>query len=105
MPLDPIATTGLGAEARIPVIEETGTGAPAKAAPGGFGELLSQSMRSLEGMLTDAEQQSAALAAGKTQDVTEVVTAVERASLGLQLAVQVRNKAVEAYQDLFRMQI
>ena len=30
---------------------------------------------------------------------------VEQASLSLQLAVQVRNKVVDAYNDLFRMQI
>jgi flagellar hook-basal body complex protein FliE len=30
---------------------------------------------------------------------------VERAALALQLAVQVRNRAVEAYQDLWRTQI
>ena len=34
-----------------------------------------------------------------------MVVAVEKASLELQLAVQLRNKGVEAYQELFRMQV
>jgi flagellar hook-basal body complex protein FliE len=67
--------------------------------------MLDTSIDRLQDMLTDASQQSAALAAGEADDLTSVVVAVERAMLGLQLATQVRNKAVEAYQDLLRMQI
>ncbi|MDT2285509.1 flagellar hook-basal body complex protein FliE [Paenibacillus larvae] len=33
------------------------------------------------------------------------MVASEKASLGLELAVQVRNKAIEAYQDIMRIQI
>ena len=49
--------------------------------------------------------QSQALATGQATDVSAVVTAVEQAALAMQLAVQVRNKAVDAYQEIIRMQI
>ena len=49
--------------------------------------------------------QSQALATGQTLDVTSVVTAVQEASLSMQLASQVRNKAVEAYSEIFRTQV
>ena len=39
------------------------------------------------------------------QRVTAVVMAVERAQLAMQLASQIRNKLVEDYQDIFRMQV
>ena len=52
-----------------------------------------------------AAAQSQALATGQTQDVTSVVTAVQEASLSMQLASQVRNKAVEAYSEIFRTQV
>ena len=54
---------------------------------------------------TIAAAQSQALATGQTQDVTSVVTAVQEASLSMQLASQVRNKAVEAYSEIFRTQV
>ena len=41
----------------------------------------------------------------RRQDISSVVMEVERASLALQLAAQVRNKAVDAYQEIFRMQV
>jgi flagellar hook-basal body complex protein FliE len=38
-------------------------------------------------------------------DVTKVLIASEQAQLSLQLTAQIRNKAVEAYQEMMRMQI
>jgi flagellar hook-basal body complex protein FliE len=103
----PVNPVGLGPEFAIeaPQAAQAAGGTPAAPGSPGFGEILSDSLGKLQGLLDDASQQSAALAAGQAEDVTSVVMAVERAALGLQLAVQVRNKAVEAYQDVFRMQI
>jgi flagellar hook-basal body complex protein FliE len=89
----------------VPTIEAPPELAPAADTPESFGSMLDTSIDRLQDMLTDASQQSAALASGQADDLTSVVVAVERAMLGLQLATQVRNKAVEAYQDLLRMQI
>ena len=54
---------------------------------------------------TAASDSVQALATGQASDVTSVVTDVEKATLAMQLAVQVRNKAVDAYQEIMRMQI
>lgn len=102
----PVQGVALGPEFAIPSVETPAElVAPAPERPEGFGSMLGESIDRLEGMLAEASQRSAALAAGQADDLTSVVVAVERAMLGLQLATQVRNKAVEAYQDLFRMQI
>jgi flagellar hook-basal body complex protein FliE len=45
------------------------------------------------------------LAAGQGADLHSVMIASEKASLAVQLTVQVRNKAVEAYQEIMRMQM
>lgn len=45
------------------------------------------------------------LAAGKTDNIHHVMLALEDAKLTLQMALQVRNKVVEGYQEILRMQI
>lgn len=70
-----------------------------------FGDALSGSLGKLDSMHVTADKQAQDLATGKTDDVATVVGAIERASLAMQLAVQVRNKAVESYHELFRMPV
>jgi len=92
LPIDPsFATTG--AEWQIGGIQP----APQSPAAGGFGSLL----KGLEDTQTEAATQSQALATGQASDPTSVVMAVERAQLAMQLAGQIRTKAVEAAQDIF----
>jgi flagellar hook-basal body complex protein FliE len=109
-PIPPVGSTtpSLGvnpSDFQMPGIEDV-TG-PAKAAdPGqGFGAMLEKAIGNLTQLQNDATQQSQALATGQAQNIDQVVMAVEKASLSLELASQVRNKAVEAYQDIFRMQV
>ena len=71
----------------------------------GFADALTGAIGKLDALQQQADIAAQSLAAGQATDVASVVDAVERASLSLQLAVQVRNKAVDAYQELFRMQI
>jgi flagellar hook-basal body complex protein FliE len=66
-----------------------------------FGSLLGQSLQSLQSTQDQAASASTALATGQATDPTAVVMAVERAQLAMQLAGQIRTKAVEAAQDIF----
>jgi flagellar hook-basal body complex protein FliE len=66
----------------------------------------------LEGMLSNLNQTSAnatdavaGLAAGEDVDLHQVVLASEMESLSFNLALQVRNKVVEAYHEIMRMPI
>jgi flagellar hook-basal body complex protein FliE len=110
MPIDPTFairggewSVGLG-DAAIPSIPGAG-GADAAASGGkGFGGMLADQIGSLDKLQTNAAEGSRALAAG-TADPSEVVMAVERARLGMQLASQIRTKAVEAVQDIFHTQV
>jgi len=72
---------------------------------GGFGSMLTSAITNLNDSQNTATSDSVALATGQASDVTQVVTDVEKANLEMQLAVQVRNKAVDAYQEIMRMQI
>ena len=72
---------------------------------GGFGSMLTNAIGDLEKTQNAAAAQSQALATGQTNDLSSVITAVQEAQLSMQLASQVRNKAVEAYTEIFHTQI
>jgi flagellar hook-basal body complex protein FliE len=103
MPVDPTTAIGGvgGAEWQIAPID-----APeAPAQGGGFGDLLGKSLESLAVSQQQATEAAQALASGQAEDPTAVVMAVERAQLAMQLASQIRTKAVEAAQDIFHTQV
>jgi flagellar hook-basal body complex protein FliE len=70
-----------------------------------FGEFLSDAIKDVNGLQKNAEAASVDLAAGKIQDVAQVAIAQGKADLALQLTLQVRNKVVEAYQEIMRMPV
>jgi flagellar hook-basal body complex protein FliE len=72
---------------------------------GGFGHLLADALQKLNADQIQAGKASEDIATGKSNDITKVAMDIEQATLSLQLAVQVRNKMVDAYQELMRMQI
>lgn len=88
-----------------PTSPSSGTQGVSPSGGQGFGNMLAGQLDKLNDLQTQASDASQQLATGKASDISQVTMQVENASLALQLAVQVRNKAVEAYQDLFRMQV
>ena len=107
MPIDPAMAVnggewkvGLG-EAGIP---EGPAGGSTATQGSGFGGMLADQIGALEQLQTDAASGSRALATGAA-DPTDVVMAVERARLGMQLASQIRTKAVDAVQEIFHTQV
>lgn len=70
-----------------------------------FSELLSKAIGQVNSMQKQGDEARMLLAAGKVEDLHTVMIATEKASLAMQLTVQIRNKAVEAYQEIMRMQI
>lgn len=78
--------------------------APAEAAKD-FGQFLSEALAKVETVQSEATQAAQRLATGEIRDVAEVMIASEKATLALQLTVQVRNKVLEAYQEIMRMPV
>ena len=70
-----------------------------------FGGVLTQQLEGLQGLQTDAAAQSQALATGTAEDASQVVMAVEKARLSMQLAASLRDKGVESFQEIFRTQV
>lgn len=70
-----------------------------------FAELFQNALQEVNKLQLDADVANAKLATGRIDDIAPVVIATEKASIALQLTVQVRNKMVEAYNDVMRMQV
>jgi flagellar hook-basal body complex protein FliE len=84
---------------------EGGTAGSEAAGPAhDFGSVLQQAMQGVVDSGHAAEAQSAQ-AIGGHADVTSVVTAVSKAELALQTTVAIRDRVVQAYQDIMRMPI
>jgi flagellar hook-basal body complex protein FliE len=83
-----------------------GTGDAGAASSGSqFTQSLVNAIGSLSGLQANADQAVASLATNGGTDIHTAMIAMEQASLGTHLAVQVRDKAVEAYQTLMNMQL
>ena len=109
MPVDPITAMGVaGTEWNI-AIPDAPAGvdgvAPASGESSGFGGMLTKQLEGLQGLQTDAAAQSQALATGTAEDASQVVMAVEKARLSMQLAASLRDKGVESFQEIFRTQV
>jgi flagellar hook-basal body complex protein FliE len=70
-----------------------------------FGEFLADALDETNKLQHEASTASSNLATGQVEDVSEVVIAAKKATVALQLTMQVRNKIVEAYQEIMRMQV
>ena len=75
--------------------------------PGGksFSDHLKDSLAQVNESQKSADQMSTDLATGKTENIHETMLAISHAQLNFNLMVQVRNKALEAYQEVMRMPV
>jgi flagellar hook-basal body complex protein FliE len=70
-----------------------------------FADLLKQGIGEVNAAVKQSEKSSMDLAAGKSTNIHETMLAVSKAELGFNMLVQLRNKALEAYQEVMRMQV
>jgi flagellar hook-basal body complex protein FliE len=70
-----------------------------------FGDTLAQAMNNLKDLHDQAEVKMANFAAGGDVDVADVMVSMEKASMATELAIQIRNKFLDGYQEIIRMQI
>lgn len=71
----------------------------------GFVKELRGALDEMIELQNEAEHMQQELAAGRITDINQVVLAVQKADLALNFALELRNKVVEAYQEVSRMQL
>ncbi len=98
---------GVSAIRILPAEMDTGIGnrvGKAGTKESGFMDTLKGAMSDVEQMQSSAQVKVSSLLEGSGQDVHSAMLAVEQADLSFQLMMQVRNKIVNAYQEVSRMQ-
>lgn len=70
-----------------------------------FPKLLVDEMAKVNQSILLAERSLRDLAAGNTENLHQIMISMEEAKLSFQLMLQMRNKVLEAYQEVLRMQI
>ena len=97
MPIPSISGVGGGIS---PITSTPGSSSPANA---DFGSALNQAIDSLQQLGNQADSSTLAMAKGDLVDVHEVMLNTEQASLGFSMALQIRNKLVDAYTEIMHM--
>ena len=82
------------------------TGGSATEAPASsFGGVVKEAITKVNELQTTADDLAARLASGDAVEIHQAMIAMQKASTALQFTVQVRNKVIEAYQEIMRMQV
>ncbi|MHA6251300.1 flagellar hook-basal body complex protein FliE [Oceanobacillus sp. CAU 1775] len=70
-----------------------------------FGEILKGTIENLNNVQNESDRMTNALASGNAQDLHQVMIAAQKASITLETTVQFQQKAIDAYNEIMRMQI
>ena len=79
--------------------------APAEGAPGGFASALQGALREVNALEDQSSAVSSAYEKGETTDIAAVMLSRQRASIGFEATLQVRNKLLSAYKDIMSMPV
>ena len=77
----------------------------AEVSPSSFKDLLKKALTDLNVSQVGANDAIKNLATGGEENLHDVIISMEKASLTLQYAIQIRNKMLEAYQSIIQMQV
>ncbi len=99
-----MALPPVGATRFVPPTLSPAAAGPARGA-GTPAASFAQGLQQVEQLQSTADSAASGLATGQLYDVHAFTTASAKASLGVELTVALRNRAVDAYQEIMRMQV
>ncbi len=76
---------------------------PQAAQPTGFGDALKKGLAQVSGLEQQADKVAQSIATGGPAQIQDLMVATTKSQLAVDLMVQTRNRAVEAYQEIMRM--
>ena len=90
---------------RAAPITEPPSGKTAGTEKRGFGDFLSDSLQEVDRQIKTADEQAQRVVAGEDVSIHGTMINLEKANISLEFMLQVRNKVIEAYHEIMRMQI
>ena len=72
---------------------------------GSFARVLTNAINNVDETMKASDQQVQQFIAGESDNIHDVMISMQKAQLSFDLMVEVRNKAIETYQEISRMQI
>ena len=88
-----------------PTLSAGPVGGPSVGTPGASPNAFAEGLKQVEQLQQTADATATGVATGSITDVHQYTTAASKAALGIDLTVALRNRAVEAYQEIMRMQV
>ncbi len=90
-----------------PIVPPTSIQGPGQAtgAGGGFGKTMTDALESVGALQNTAHASAESFMNGETEEIHKVALDQQKAALSLDLFLQVRNKVVNAYQEIMKMQV
>ena len=104
-PLGLIQGAGGPAAPRGPAAEPAKTGEGGGGDGARFSDVLMKNIEQVNRLQQDAEVAIEDLAAGRRDDVARVMVAKQKADMAFQMLLQVRNKMVDAYEEIKQMRV
>lgn len=80
-------------------------GGSLKETQGSFADTLKSAIDNVNQLQKSSDKSAQDLATGRTDNVADVMIAAEKADIALRVMVQVRNKIIDAYQEIMKMQV
>jgi flagellar hook-basal body complex protein FliE len=102
---DPLSIQSLTSRAVQPGQAQGPAGQPGRVEGKDFKSFLVESLEKASELQTDADQAIQQLMTGQTQNVAEVFTTVRKAEIAFGLLMEIRNKLLDAYQEIRQMQV
>jgi flagellar hook-basal body complex protein FliE len=113
MAIAPIATSSAAPVTTAGMLQLSQGAAPAQIAQNtaqtaplaSFQQFFADAVNQTNGLQNQAEEAQKRLLIGESDDIHGVMIAMEKANMAFQLTLAVRNKVIDAYQEVMRMQI
>jgi len=86
-------------------LQDIGKAGPIEQPQKSFKDFLADSIEEVSALQNESESQIEQLVTGKTENVAEVMSAVKKAELAFDMLMEIRNKVLDAYDEVRQMRV